>query len=403
MKNKILPKLLPLAQAGSLTLLAATNAFAQSNAFNPNISLVLDGAYAHYSHNPENYKIPGFNLGEEAEMRPEGFHIGESELQIDANVDHFFRAQANLAFGEEGSEVEQAFAETIGLSHGLSFKLGRFFSDTGYLNPQHAHAWQFADAPLVYRGLFGNKLKVEGAQANWLAPTDQFLLLGVEASNGEEYPFGGGHAIYSGFVKWGDDIGNNASWQLGAAYISADKVVEREAGEVEDSNGNAFNPTFSGESHIATVNAVYKWAPNGNFLNQNLTLQAEYFQRDEKGEQTGNDSTGTLATADNYRGSQSGWYAQGAYQFAPEWTVALRYDQLSSSAKADTNVSVLDESGLKANGHTPNRSSIALSWKPSEFSRIRVQYNDDHSQPTADQQLFVQYTYTLGTHAAHSY
>jgi len=387
-----------ISQIFGLSVLTTSAAFAQGNEFNPKISLILDGAYAHYSQTPGDYKLPGFALSGEAGLSNDGFHVGESELQIESNVDQVFRAQANLSFNESQVSVEQAFAQTIGLSHGLTFKLGRFFSDTGYLNPQHTHAWQFADAPLIYRGLFGDQFAIDGLQATWLAPTDQYLLLGTEASNGSST---GNHAIYNGFVKWGDDIGNNASWQLGAAYISANKISDRKANDFSYL-GNTYSPSFSGKSHIATVNAVYKWAPNGNFLNQNLTLQAEYFSRDETGVQSVTNA-GTTTSADNYQGNQSGWYAHGRYQFTSEWTVALRYDQLSSTAKSANNPNVLRQAGLVSDGFTPSRSSVSLGWKPSEFSRIRLQYNDDHSQRQADQQVFVQYTYALGTHGAHTY
>lgn len=385
--------MITIGQIFGLSVLGSSLAFAQGNEFNPKISLILDGSYAHYSQDPGDYKLPGFALKDEAGLSDEGFNVGESEIQIESNVDQVFRAQANFSFDGGEASVEQAFAETIGLTHGLTFKLGRFFSDTGYLNPQHTHAWQFADAPLIYRGLFGDQLSTEGVQATWLAPTDQYLLLGTEASNDTSI---GNHIIYNGFIKWGDDIGYNASWQLGAAYISADKVTDRTANDVTYQN-TTYTPKFSGKYNISTVNAVYKWAPNGNFLNQNLTLQAEYFTRDEKGTQT------TTTSADGYHGTQSGWYAQGAYQFTSEWTVALRYDQLSSTAKSANNATVLRQSGLVSDGYNPYRNSVSLGWKPSEFSRIRLQYNDDHSQKQSDQQVFVQYTFALGTHGAHTY
>jgi hypothetical protein len=44
-----------------------------------------------------------------------------------------------------------------------------------------------------------------------------------------------------------------------------------------------------------------------------------------------------------------------------------------------------------------------LAWQPSEFSRIRAQYNRDESTADTDNQFFVQYTMVMGAHGAHTY
>ena len=47
-----------------------------NNRFNPAISVIIDGVYASYRNDPEAYRIPGFALGGEAELAPEGFSLG---------------------------------------------------------------------------------------------------------------------------------------------------------------------------------------------------------------------------------------------------------------------------------------------------------------------------------------
>ena len=79
------------------------------------------------------------------------FNLGESELGISANIDPQFRGVATFALDPEGGiSVENAFVQTTSLGNGLNLKFGRFFSGLGYLNEQHAHAWDFVDQPLVY-------------------------------------------------------------------------------------------------------------------------------------------------------------------------------------------------------------------------------------------------------------
>ena len=65
--------------------------------------------------------------------------------------------------------------------------LGRFYSAVGYLNEQHQHTWDFSDAPLIYRGLFGDQLSDHGVQLRVLAPTDLFIEVGDEVFSGRRY------------------------------------------------------------------------------------------------------------------------------------------------------------------------------------------------------------------------
>jgi hypothetical protein len=51
-----------------------------------------------------------------------------------------------------------------------------------------------------------------------------------------------------------------------------------------------------------------------------------------------------------------------------------------------------------------------LDWNPSEFSRIRLQFNRDQSRQDpgtgsaiTDNQLFLQYIFSLGAHGAHRF
>jgi hypothetical protein len=370
----------------------------KANTFNPAISLILNGSFASYSNDPNDYQLPGFALGGEAGLAPEGFSLGESEITLGASVDQQFYGQATFSMadnaGETSISAEEAYFETLALPQGLKIKAGRFFSAIGYINGKHTHAWDFGDAPLVYRGMFGDQLKQDGVQLSWLLPTDTYFLIGGEAGNSIHYPAAGGQANigdWSAYIKTGGDIGISHSWQLGLSHWQANDIQNR-ASQGMDS------PMFAGNSRINGLDAVYKWAPQGNPQQQNLKLQAEYFQRDEAGQMTLADT----GQAGSYNGKQRGWYTQAVYQFVQQWKVGLRYDRLSSDNTGSNNA-VLDNAGLLDKGHTPHRSSVMLSWRPSEFSRIRAQYNRDDSTANTDNQFFIQYTMVMGAHGAHSY
>lgn len=383
----------------------AKPAASASNSFNPAFSLILEGGFNSFRNDPEMYTLPGFALSEEAAHLTDGFSIGHSELTASANIDQHFRGQFTLAFaehdGETETEIEEAFVETLGLGHGLTVRGGRFFSGLGYLNQQHEHAWDFSDAPLVYRGIWGNKYLDDGVRINWIAPVNQVLLeLGAEAFSGGKFPGGesasgvGSHVLYANL---GGDIGNSHSWQIGMSHQAADV----EGREFMSDPVAAEEPVFAGNSDADGVSLVYKWAPDGNYKNHYFKLQGEYFRRNESGRvdmQLSGDAT-------TYRGDQEGYYLQGVYQFYPQWRAGLRYDRLDSDNRGRdlVGVGVLAAAGLADGQEEPQQHSFMIEWNPSEFSRLRLQFNRDESGPDTDNQVFLRYTMSLGSHGAHAF
>ena len=377
-----------------------------NNSFNPSMTIILDGVYSSYNNDPENYKLPGYALGGEAGLSAEGFSLGHSELIFSSNIDDKFYGQFTLAVAEHGAEtevaIEEAFFETLSLGGGFSLRGGRFYSAIGYLNQQHAHAWDFKDAPLIYSGLFGNQYYDDGVRLSYVAATEFFLELGAEALAGNQYPAGGEHSgvgSWTTFINLGGDIGVSHSWQAGLSYWSAD-AVEREYGG-HDHGGDAEVPVFSGDSDITGFNAVYKWAPRGNFREQNIKLQFEYFDRSEQGDIV-TLLDGLPVESSSLDSTQDGWYLQAIWQPVRHWRLGARYDAVDSD-NSGSDADVLDEAGLLNNGHKPERVSVMAEWLPSEFSRIRLQYNRDDSYQQTDDQLFLQYTFSMGAHGAHDY
>jgi len=392
-------------QQASTTPVAATPSAepSKANSFNPEISLILDGRYGHYSQDPDNYELPGYMLGGEAGPGERGFALGHSELVMSANADDKFYGRFTLAFGihdgETEVEIEEAFFETLGLDYGLAVRGGRFFSDIGYLNSQHEHQWDFVDAPLIYRGLFGNQLIDDGIQLSWLAPTDLYLSFGSELFRGSRFPLsvetGNSFGAYTLFAKAGGDIGGSNSWLAGVSYLNTEPADRSSIGHNQEEEGHV-PAAFSGDSKTWGVDFVWKWAPNGNRRQRNLQLQYEYYRRNDDGMLAAGEESGS------YHGDQSGWYAQAVYQFIPRWRIGMRYDALDSSATG-SDVQLIKEAGLDNEGYRPQRFSLMTDWSNSEFSRFRLQYNLDESSSVIDDQWILQFILGLGAHAAHSY
>ena len=401
--------------ASAAATTAAASARGGETAFNPAISLILQGTYANTSQDPNTYQITGFvPSGGEVGPPKRSFGLGETELNISANIDPYFRGVAIASLAPDGGvSMEEAYFQTLALPRGFTLKGGRFFSGIGYMNEQHQHAWDFQDAPLVYKAFLGNQLKQDGLQLKWVAPTDLLVELGVEVSSGDQYPGSdrnkngiGGSAV---FANIGGDIGTGTAWRISGSYLSA-SPNGRSYQDV-DSLGGATTNTFTGNAKLTGVNGVLKWAPNGNSTYYNFKLQGEWFRLKQDGSFIYSDAAGSNVfgqVASSLDTSQTGWYTQGVWQFHPQWRVGYRYDRL--------NFDTLNN-GIVANGlgptaadfpvlanHSPTRNTLMFDWSPTEFSRIRLQYASDKSRlGLTDNQVFVQYIYSLGAHGAHKF
>ena len=79
-----------------------TGGGSNANAFNPAISIILNGSYSHHSLDPAAYARSGFPLVGGAGPSPDGFSLGESEVSFAANIDDKFYGQLTLDRGERG-------------------------------------------------------------------------------------------------------------------------------------------------------------------------------------------------------------------------------------------------------------------------------------------------------------
>ena len=389
---------------------AASTAFAPaapaggSTGFNPAVSLILGGGYTNLSQDPNRYRIQGFQPGGDFGPGKRGFNLGESELTLAASIDPRFSGQLTFSLTPDDTvSVEEAFFQSQGLANGFNLKAGRFLSSVGYLNAQHAHTWDFVDAPLAYQAFFGGQFKPDGVQLRWLAPTEKFAEVGLELGRGTTFPGNdrnrNGIGSAAVFAHVGDDIGESASYRAGLSYLRT--AATGRGFDDTDATGAQVLNAFTGNSGTLIADAIYKWSPNGNPVQTNLKLQGEYFRRTDRGSLT-HDVNGA-ADGGSYRNAQSGWYLQGVYQFIAGWRAGLRHDRLDAgSAMFGAGLDPGNFAQL-ANYH-PRRTTAMIDYSPSEFSRFRLQYAQDRARPNAtDNQIFLQYIMSLGAHGAHTF
>jgi len=248
-------------------------------------------------------------------------------------------------------------------------------------------------------------------QLKWLAPSDTYLELGAEVGRGAAFPgseAGGdknGAGAWAAFAHVGGDLGESHAWRAGVSYLGA-RPKQRESLLV-DSGGVDTSNLFSGKSNTWIADFIWKWAPDGNPKARNFKFQTEYFQRDEDGDLTCDDAdpaTPSLCSGGSpnaYRARQSGWYAQGIWQFMPNWRAGLRYDRLN---RGDLDFGANNAALLPA-AYSPNKWSLMADYSPSEFSRLRLQLARDRSMQGSpdDNQVTLQYIHSLGAHGGHKF
>jgi len=170
-----------------------------------------------------------------------------------ASVDPWFRGAANIAVAPDNTvSVEEAYIQTTSLGHGFSLKAGRFFSSIGYLNPQHSHTWDFVDNPLAYQAFLGTQYGDDGVQLAWIAPTDQYIELGVELGRGRSFPGTdtgrNGPGMVALIVHTGGDVGDSNSWRAGLSTLDA--KADDQSLVATNSSGRTVTNAFSGSTRV---------------------------------------------------------------------------------------------------------------------------------------------------------
>jgi len=390
----------------------------RADGFNPETSLILQGQAKSMQAVPERLITGFWPAGHAHGAEQRGLSLDHTELAFSANIDPLFRGTARFAVADGSIEVEEANFATLGLGNGLALKGGRFRSDIGYLNVQHPHEWDFADAPLMHKALFGAEgYRHDGLQLKWLAPTELFLQFGAEVGRGDGFPGtdrnGNGAGAGAVFAKLGGDVGISHAWQAGLSYLATrarDRVAHVE--DTDPAGPNEVEGRFSGRSRAWIADFVWKWAPNGNARDRHVKLQAEVFRRSDDGildcttDLATSPCVGGLALGD-YRTRQGGGYVQGVWQFAPRWRTGVRYDWLNPGTRqydATTVFAALDGASHLFSTYRPRRSSLMLDWSASEFSRLRLQWARDKAMAgITDNQVTLQYIMSLGAHGAHKF
>ena len=337
-----------------------------------------------------------------------GFNARNLELALDGAVDPYFDGFANIVFKLDsqdgtGVEVEEAFLQTKALPGNLQIKGGQFFAPFGRINSQHPHTWDFVDAPLAQGRLLGpDGLRGVGLQASWLTPLPWFSQVSLAAQNGRGgtgYSFRnpGEDGIFLGRPTLDRDLRGPQDLVFVPRLENSFDLSPAQTLLVGVSGALGPNDTAAQAStQIYGIDLFYKWKPataHGGWPFVKWQTEAMY-RRFEAGR----------GLADRFIGSETfhdwGVYSQIVWGFYPGWTTGLRGDFIYFK-----NSSFTDEPSRQNRWRT----SANITWTPTEFSKIRLQYNHDFLEANSFQatdsadSLFLQFEFSLGAHGAHKF
>lgn len=410
-----------------------------ANAFNPAISVIIDGLY--YSDNVHGEasellgEIDGFAAGHGHDEGHDhggierGFNLREVEIAFSATIDPYWDGFLMMALEGGEVELEEAFITSRALGRGLQLKFGRFLSDIGYINKQHPHSWHFTDRPLMNELLFGDHgLQENGLQLSWVAPTPFYSRFGFELLQGENEAIAQhlGHAddvagterglhdkagprLVTAFAKFAPNLGYDHALQAGlfAGRSSKYQATDEHSTRFEDHDGTV---TFWG------TDWVYKYDAGGAYGRGSLVLQGEYAfrKRDLDRQDTYfachpaalacNDPAnafqpGDIANVQSFEQRQNGYYLQAVYGIAPRWTAGVRTERVGM-----TN---FNGRGFGAHFDPSSRHTAMVTFMPTEYSRFRLQFaRGDFAVDGASEtfnQVYLQWQMSLGVHGAHSF
>jgi hypothetical protein len=331
-----------------------------------------------------------------------GGQIRNAELTVDGNVDPYFKGQGNVVLkldenNETEIELEEAYLQTVSLPANLQVKAGQYFTEFGRQNAQHPHAWAFVDQPIVLNRMFGGDgLRNVGARVSWLAPTPFYAEAMFSVQNGQ-----GGTAFS---FRNPEEDGTHGRTPVDRGLAGAEDLlyVPRLATSFDLTDNQtlvlgasaAFGPNDSGEgtkTEIYGVDQYWKWKPaHAHAGFPFVSWQTEALWRDYE---AGADTEAGLP-AETLR--DWGLYSQVLYGFAPRWVAGFRGEY------ATGNDGAYDPEDIYRGDRT--RISPNLTFYPSEFSKLRLQYNADHGDLFGDEQsIWLQAEFMLGAHAAHKF
>ena len=341
------------------------------NQFNPGIGFVVDAIFS-YTSRGTNAIGAGRAGGFDAFLRA-------AELNLEASVDPFAKAygvvtaSADARTGEALLGVEEASVMTTSLPWHLTAQGGRFFADFGRLSYIHDHDLPFVFRPLVLDRYIGGESRTDGAQVNYLFPLEHYISLTVGVGNG----FGGDleaanlsrYRSLSGLNYWGHlstyfDLTPNLNLETGVSGLADQRA----------SGSNVDDPTQR-DRYVGGADITLRYQPLGSAIREGYVWGTEVLYNSARFD--------TLAG----REESYGLYSYLEKKLGRQFSAGFLFDWMEEPAdhQAET-----------------YRYSPYLTWHPSEFQFLRLQYS--HTEPNREtglrpsEAIYLQWSAIIGRH-----
>ncbi|MFL6567788.1 MAG: hypothetical protein ACJ8HQ_03145 [Chthoniobacterales bacterium] len=337
-----------------------------------------------------------------------GFNLRNAELALDGAVDPYFEGFANIVLkldnnNETEIELEEAFMQTTNLPFGLQLKGGQFFAAFGRINATHPHTWEFADAPLVHGRLLGpDGLRGVGVQGSWVLPVPWYSQFYVAMQNGQ------GNTGYS-FRNPGDNgrFFGRLTDDRQARGLGDFVYVPRWENSFNPSETQTVLAGLSGafsanetaahaRTEIYGADLLYKWkSARAEAGFPFVKWQTEWmYRRFEAGRGIDNE----FPVAETFH--DWGIYSQVLWGWKKGWVAGLRGDYLHMQGSQFTD---------DPDRQTRSRITADITWYPTEFSKLRLQYQHDFLEENEflaardEDSVILQFEFILGAHGAHKF
>lgn len=266
----------------------------------------------------------------------------------------------------------------------------------------------------------------------WLPDWDHYTLFGIEAFQGEQEKLGAmaeidehleeeladvglipddlalaeekdGPRLYTAFAKYAPDLGYDHALQLGVWGGWADQHQEihgEPLAALPPAPGETPLHALEGDAWMWGLAAVYKYDSGGAYGKGDFKLQGEYLWQ-RKDLNVAYHQALPAVVGDQRKFTEDGFYLQGLYGIAPRWTAGLRYDAVGLTNKLESGGTTLKE------WDSSDRWTAALTWMPTEYSALRLQYaKADMTVGGVSEDFdyfYLQYMMSLGSHGAHKF
>lgn len=349
-----------------------------AQSMNPDISLIADFALAWFSDEPT--LLGGHDA---TDM---GFNLQGLELGLAAGIDPYWRFDSHILISLFGLEVEEAYATTLALPFGLQARAGQFLTNFGRVNPTHLHAWNFTTQPLVNGKFFGGEgLRGLGVEVGQLVPLPWLARWTLSAQN-----IAGG-ATGRSFLASSDELEALTDLSVALRLEQFWDIGERGGMLLGLSAANGPNSSGRGNrSDIYGADLLLKRTTTSARGRSELGWQSEVMVRRRQDPGPADSETGAVL-------QDWGGYTELFYSPSLFWKVAARYERVHGVANDP----------LDPRWEEPRqRASLSMSYLPSHFSRLRLEYALDHLPEAATPMVhmaFLQLDLVAGAHGSHRY